>query len=68
MTTGRTTLVIAHRLSTIVQADLILVIQGGQIVERGNHKELLSAKGLYADMWVKQSNSEDGPSSSTIST
>ena len=52
--TGRTTLVIAHRLSTVVNADLILVLDDGQIVERGRHSELLQAGGLYASMWARQ--------------
>jgi ATP-binding cassette, subfamily B, bacterial len=47
---GRTSLVIAHRLSTIRQADQILVVAGGRIVERGTHAELLASGGLYADL------------------
>jgi ATP-binding cassette subfamily B protein len=47
---GRTSFVIAHRLSTIVRADQILVIRGGEIVERGTHEELLAAEGLYAKL------------------
>jgi ATP-binding cassette subfamily B protein len=50
----RTTLVIAHRLSTIVDADEILVLDQGRIVERGKHAALLIAKGQYADMWARQ--------------
>jgi ATP-binding cassette subfamily B protein len=51
---GRTSLVIAHRLSTIRNADQILVLEKGRIVERGKHNELLKAKGLYADLYTKQ--------------
>ena len=51
---GRTTLVIAHRLSTIVDADEILVLDRGQIVERGHHAELLLRHGVYATMWARQ--------------
>src|SRR5579872_6525378 len=51
---NRTTLVIAHRLSTIVAADEILVLDGGVIVERGTHGELLARSGLYASMWNRQ--------------
>ena len=51
---GRTTLVIAHRLSTVVDADEILVLVAGEVVERGRHNDLLEAKGVYADMWNRQ--------------
>jgi ATP-binding cassette, subfamily B, heavy metal transporter len=51
---GRTTLVIAHRLSTIVDADEILVLDSGRIVERGHHAELLRRRGVYAAMWARQ--------------
>jgi ATP-binding cassette subfamily B protein len=49
-----TTLVIAHRLSTIVDADLILVMEGGHIMERGTHRELLEQGGTYAHLWELQ--------------
>jgi len=52
---SQTTLVIAHRLSTIVSADEIIVLSDGVIVERGSHRHLLSQKGLYAQMWDRQS-------------
>jgi ABC-type transport system involved in Fe-S cluster assembly fused permease/ATPase subunit len=51
---GRTTLVIAHRLSTIVDADQILVLRRGKIVERGTHTELLAKTGEYAALWRRQ--------------
>ena len=51
---NRTSFVIAHRLSTIVDADLILVMQNGNIIEQGNHKELLQANGSYADLYNSQ--------------
>jgi ATP-binding cassette subfamily B protein len=51
---NRTTLIIAHRLSTIIHADQILVMDHGQIVERGTHNELLSGNGRYAEMWQMQ--------------
>ena len=56
---NRTTLVIAHRLSTAADADEILVLEQGEITERGNHEELLSKKGKYAEMWNKQKSSID---------
>ncbi|MEI5992949.1 ABC transporter ATP-binding protein [Candidatus Enterococcus mansonii] len=54
MRQGRTTIAIAHRLSTIRDANLILVLEKGQIVERGNHENLLEKNGLYADMYKLQ--------------
>src|SRR5450830_1326345 len=56
---GRTTLVIAHRLSTIVGADEIIVLDQGDIVERGTHFALLDANGLYASMWNRQREAEE---------
>nr|WP_304502375.1 ABC transporter ATP-binding protein/permease [Aurantimonas sp. HBX-1] len=50
----RTTLTIAHRLSTIINADEIIVLKAGEIVERGSHRSLLAAGGLYAEMWAMQ--------------
>ena len=57
--TGRTTLVIAHRLSTIVGADEIIVLDQGEIVERGTHAALLAKDGLYASMWNRQREAEE---------
>ena len=56
---NRTTLVIAHRLSTIVGADEIIVLDQGEIVERGTHMQLLAAHGLYASMWNRQREAEE---------
>ncbi|WP_146620316.1 ABCB family ABC transporter ATP-binding protein/permease [Rickettsia argasii] len=53
-----TTLIIAHRLSTIIDADEIIVLDNGYIVERGNHKTLLQHKGYYAELWYKQQEEE----------
>jgi ATP-binding cassette, subfamily B, heavy metal transporter len=55
---GRTTLVIAHRLSTVMNADEILVMQDGRVVERGRHGALLEAGGAYARMWTLQQQEE----------
>ncbi|MHB1942366.1 MAG: ABCB family ABC transporter ATP-binding protein/permease [Acidiferrobacteraceae bacterium] len=56
---NHTTLVIAHRLSTIVDADLILVMDSGRIVERGSHPELLARDGIYARLWAMQQREKD---------
>jgi ABC-type transport system involved in Fe-S cluster assembly fused permease/ATPase subunit len=57
---NRTTLTIAHRLSTVVDADEILVLEGGRVVERGSHWNLLASGGIYAGMWAAQSEQEEG--------
>jgi len=51
---GRTTLMVAHRLSTVQNADEIVVLKAGQVIERGTHDDLLAAEGEYADMWARQ--------------
>jgi ATP-binding cassette subfamily B protein len=56
---GRTALVIAHRLSTIVEADQILVMEAGRILQRGSHRELLETGGLYADLWTTLIGADD---------
>jgi len=61
--TDHTTLVIAHRLSTIIDADQILVMDKGEIVEHGTHRELLSAGDLYAGMWALQQEQQQHPRS-----
>jgi ATP-binding cassette subfamily B protein len=66
--TGRTSLVIAHRLSTVRDADQILVIDGGRIVERGDHDELLAAGGLYAELYETQFKRQAHPDSPALAT
>ena len=51
---GRTSFVIAHRLSTIVNADIILVVKNGKIIERGKHSELMEEKGYYYNLFTRQ--------------
>jgi ATP-binding cassette subfamily B protein len=52
---GKTVLAIAHRLSTIARMDRIVAMEGGRVAESGTHDELLARKGLYADLWARQS-------------
>lgn len=59
MCINRTTIVVAHRLSTIVNADQILVVHDGEIIERGRHDELVSVEGVYANMWLQQQKTEE---------
>jgi ATP-binding cassette subfamily B protein len=59
LTADRTTFAIAHRLSTIKDADTILVLEGGEIAERGTHGELLDNGGLYAHLWGVQAGEID---------
>jgi len=55
----RTTLIVAHRLSTVVDADEIIVMEKGRVVERGRHGDLVRADGLYAAMWARQATERD---------
>ena len=57
--TGRTSIVIAHRLSTIIHADQILVIDNGEIIERGTHEELVARGGMYFDLYERQNLQSD---------
>jgi len=59
LTADRTTFAIAHRLSTIKDADTILVLEDGRVVERGSHEDLLAADGLYANLWAVQAGEID---------
>ena len=54
LTEGKTSFIIAHRLSTIRNADLILVVKDGNIIEQGNHDELMKQNGFYADLYNSQ--------------
>ncbi len=64
---GRTSFVIAHRLSTIKNADQLLVLDQGQIVERGKHTELLARKGFYYNLYMSQFRREDSDESLSLS-
>ena len=57
---GRTQLIIAHRLSTVMHADQILVLDAGALAERGTHAELLDRGGLYAGLWQRQTEQQNG--------
>ena len=58
--TGRTTLLIAHRLSSVIDADLIYVLDAGEVRERGTHRELLAQRGLYASLYAAQAGAQAG--------
>jgi ATP-binding cassette subfamily B protein len=57
---GRTVITIAHRLSTIADADRIVVLENGQVVEEGTHETLLSREGRYAQLWHRQQSEDEG--------
>jgi ATP-binding cassette subfamily B protein/subfamily B ATP-binding cassette protein MsbA len=63
---GRTTFVIAHRLSTVRRADLILLMEDGRVIERGTHDELMSARGVYYDMVLRQMESHGEPAEQVL--
>jgi ATP-binding cassette subfamily B protein len=63
---GRTALVIAHRLSTVRSADLIVVVDGGRVVEQGGHAQLLARGGLYADLYRTQFADQTEPEQSSL--
>ena len=52
---GKTVIAIAHRLSTIAALDRLIVLDNGKIIEQGSHAELLEQRGLYAQLWARQS-------------
>ena len=62
---GKTTLMIAHRLNSVVDADQILVMDKGRIVEKGSHEQLLQKRGMYADMWAEYQTTIDWKIAST---
>jgi ATP-binding cassette subfamily B protein len=61
---GRSVITIAHRLSTVVDADMIVVLEDGQVVEKGTHDELLRSDGRYAQMWRRQQSEQEDPNRS----
>ena len=61
---GRSVITIAHRLSTVVEADMIVVLEDGQVVEKGTHDELLRSDGRYAQMWRRQQSEQENPNRS----
>ena len=63
---GRTSIVIAHRLSTIREADQILVIDDGRVVQRGRHEELLEQGGLYRDLYQTQFKGQDDNATNSL--
>ena len=63
---GRTTLIIAHRLSTVMNADEILVLDAGRVIERGTHRALLDQGGLYAQMWALQQQEKNATEQAAI--
>jgi ATP-binding cassette, subfamily B, bacterial len=68
LTKDRTTLAIAHRLSTVKDADQILVLEGGRVVERGSHEELLETEGTYARLWAAQAGDRELAAESLLDT
>jgi ABC-type multidrug transport system fused ATPase/permease subunit len=63
---GRTTFVIAHRLSTVRRADLILLMEDGQIIERGTHDQLMEARGVYHAMVLRQMHADADAAFATV--
>ena len=67
---GKTVIAIAHRLSTIAAMDRLIIMDNGKIIEQGSHQSLLNNKGLYADLWARQSGGflvyDDGKSAEYI--
>ncbi|XP_063595546.1 ATP-binding cassette sub-family B member 6-like [Penaeus indicus] len=67
--TDRTVIIVAHRLSTVIHADTILVLQEGEIVERGSHEDLINRSGVYSNMWQQQleaNNNTDGNGNTSV--